>query len=386
MLALGAAELNVERPDSSVHSEVLKHRGRAIVGLQKALNDESSWTMPGHSDAILATCYILVAQTGLMADATDDFNIAVRGCALVEEKLRAEKIQTAFQLTPNDMYLRLGRALKAAEPRLRTIPTPDLALDLLHELMPLVRTSSAFPFAQAVEQCMTKLQHEPVEAYIDSLINFSQWYHLALGIVGSLREPNEAAHIVVLEGMLLANMIWMKVLIPLILWPRRSEKTNPFPGKALLEASFWIEAIAGWVPLDYQHLMAWSVRVTEAIPHNLLKITYNKHTINRARSVAGKLDILYRIDSQAHTMLASVLRIASELASWFEGHAMANISNDDYGTHFSQGNFGPVPVPLGQLNHSFSRVLRTKRGPEPPPVDASVLDEDHFPFVIFSRL
>ncbi|KPI38229.1 uncharacterized protein AB675_983 [Cyphellophora attinorum] len=387
MLALGAAELNIERPDALVHAEVLKHRGRAIAGLQHALKDESSWGVPGHPDAMLATCYILVAQTSHMADAAHDFSVAVRGCAVVEEKLRREQIQTAFELGLKDLHGRLTKSLTAAHPRLATIPTPDLAMSLVREILPHVKDLAAYPFALAIDRCLAKFQYSPAEAYTESLANFSQWYHLALGIVDCLRSPTEAVYVVVLQGILTANMIWMKVLIPLILWPRRSEKTNPFPRKALFEGSCWVESIAEWVPLQYQHLLSWSIRVIDAIPKKLMNTsTCNSSVHSRAANVSAKLETLHNIHNHAHKMLGSILRLASELVSWFEGHATANLGTKDDDRDMSYGEFGPIPVPLGQLNHSFSRVLRTKRGPEPSPLDESVLDEDDFPFLLFSRL
>lgn len=403
MLALGAAEINVERPDATVQSEVFKHRGRAITGLQNALKDEASWSIPGHPDAMLATCYILVAQTSHMSDATDDFNVAVRGCALVEEKLRRENIKTAFQMATHDLQTRLSNALKEAHPRLSRIPSPKLASSLLHELIPRVENTPAYPFAMAISRTLSKFQHSPAEAYTESLANFSQWYYLAMGIVDTLRHPTEAIYTVLLQGILTANMIWMKVLIPLILWPRRNEKNNPFPSKALFEASCWIEAIAEWVPLEYQHILSWSMRVVEAVPAKLMR--FDARSPNRAACVSAKLAILYNISQHAHKMLGSILRLASELVSWFEGHATAHLgvsdsihenerfappsstsSSSSSSSLLLDSNFGPIPVPLGQLNYSFSRTLRTKRGPEPPPLDESVLDEDHFPFLLFSRL
>ena len=68
ILALGASEFHRAHPDVQVEYNLLKHRGRAIAGLNKALDDMDAWSTVGHPDAVLATCYALISQSSHFPD------------------------------------------------------------------------------------------------------------------------------------------------------------------------------------------------------------------------------------------------------------------------------------------------------------------------------
>lgn len=347
MLALGAAELHADHPDDGISTDILKHRGRAISGLQKAMNDTASWYICGYPDAILATCYILVSQCSHMRDATDDFNIAVRGCALVTEKLCRDQIKTSFQLLPEDLYELIRVGLRNANHRVAKLPSLEPALRALIDLDEHIGSSRAKPFADALAQNLMQFSESPSETYIESLKNFGSWYHLALGVIDSLRDPQEAPFVVILETLLLANMVWLKLLVPLIIWPRPHNKpsSNPLPKKALVEIAHWVEAIGHYLPHEYQRFMEFPLSVVGAIPWKTLEIIRpsNKDT---AASVASKVDILQSIDGQAHTMLGRFLRLTSELASWFAGYIVANTTSRPQELATNRKPM-PVPMPLG---------------------------------------
>lgn len=386
MIALGASELHEEHPDAGMEPDIFRHRGQAIAGLQKAMNDSSSWSSDGHGhpDAILATCYILVSQSSRMRDATEDFNIAVRGCALVTEKLRRERIKTSFHLSSEILHDKLREALRHADHRLAMLPSPEPALRALIDMEGHIYTSKARPFGEALSATMMKFQNSPTEAYIESMNHFTSWYNLALGIIDSLRNPEDAAFVMILEVMLLGNMIWLKILIPLMIWPRPNLKStdNPIPVKALIEITHWVEAMTQYTPEEYQHLLDWPSRVVGAIPWRVLQASLPSQE-TRSASVAAKLDVLQNIGTQSHTMLGWTLRLASELASWFEGYVSSNTSTAPTSQALER-NFTPVPMPLGQVD-----PVRTQSGTDQAidaNLDPSVLDADEFPFLLFSRL
>lgn len=386
MLALGGAELQANCLHAIEEPDILKHRGQAIAGLQRALTDAASWSSLGQPDAILATCYILVYQSSRMHDAIDDFSIAVRGCALVTEKLRREKIETSFQLMSEGVYERLRPDLKLADQQLAILPSVEPALRTLIDLEDYINSSKAKPFAEAISRTLMKFSHSPAEAYIESLNHFDGWYHLALGVIDSLHNPDQATSAIVLELILLANMVWLKLLIPLQIWPRLHIKStdNPIPSKALVEIAHWVEATAQFLPSEHQIFMEWPSGVVDAIPWATLQVGLPSETVTAA-SVAAKLEILRDINSQAHVMLGWILRLASELASWFEGHVVANAS-DGHSSRKMERSYGAVPVPFGQLGTAFPHGCDGRDQSHGMQFHPSALDQDELPFLDFSRL
>ena len=105
-LAVSASEL--QRINSEVHAEcdMFNHRGRAIAGLNKALEKED-WNPAGHADAILATCYLLISQSSHMSDGLQDFEVFVRGTALITERIRETKPKTSLNVTQYWLQARL---------------------------------------------------------------------------------------------------------------------------------------------------------------------------------------------------------------------------------------------------------------------------------------
>jgi hypothetical protein len=155
---LGAAASHLELiTGDDLSSTALHHRVRAIQGSGEALTQTNRAGSDG--DALLAACYLLTFQSSYMKDGIPEFFQFVRGCTLVSNQLREEKLPMAFFLTSEDHFEFMeGRLLNlpiinselldgaekslSALPSILELPVHFTIFDLLVECIATVRTSS----------------------------------------------------------------------------------------------------------------------------------------------------------------------------------------------------------------------------------------------------
>lgn len=101
ILGLAASHLEL-LTGAGLSSVAIHHRLLAIKGSNEALQMSSRTGSDG--DALLAACYLLTFQSLHIKDGIHEFFTFVRGCSLLSNQLREEKLPMAFFLTSNDHF------------------------------------------------------------------------------------------------------------------------------------------------------------------------------------------------------------------------------------------------------------------------------------------
>lgn len=81
----------------NLSSSAIHHRILAIKGSNEAMSHPRR--SGSEADALLASCYLLAFQSSYMKDGLQEFFRTIRGCSLVSDQLRAEKLPMSFYLT-----------------------------------------------------------------------------------------------------------------------------------------------------------------------------------------------------------------------------------------------------------------------------------------------
>ena len=78
-------------------SSAIHHRILAIKGSNDAMSHPQR--SGSEADALLASCYLLAFQSSYMKDGLSEFFRTIRGCILVSDQLRAEKLPMSFYIS-----------------------------------------------------------------------------------------------------------------------------------------------------------------------------------------------------------------------------------------------------------------------------------------------
>lgn len=338
ILALGASEMERSSLYLPLRSDVLKHQGRAISGLNKALDDSNSWNTYGHADAVLAACYALIYQSSRISDGMKDFSVLVQGCALITNKIQQSKLKTVLIVSHDWPRHEIDRGLQHIEAKLQDshMALVKTGLESLHEIQQARALSDAYPFWKA---CVVTLEHfisSPVEGYTFSITRYSAWYHLAGEMLKALRHQNNWT-VFAIVATFMANMILLKVVIPLHTWP---EGKRRLPFGTLRRMLHWIEVIDKYVEEPHRRYVAWARHIATLVPE-LPPETHYDHS--RPKLGSSRTDLLDDLParlvflsfqpsiflsqaypdslitvSSAHMILGEILRLGSEVTAWFE--------------------------------------------------------------------
>lgn len=169
ILGVAASHLELITGDD-LSSIALHHRVQAIQGSGQALTQK--YRAGSDGDALLAACYLLTFQSSYMKDGVPEFFQFVRGCTLVSNQLREEKLPMAFFLAAEDHFEFMeGRLLNlpvinqelldgaekslAALPSILELPVQFTIFELLIECIAALRTSSlqGMPKSFNIRQC-----------------------------------------------------------------------------------------------------------------------------------------------------------------------------------------------------------------------------------------
>lgn len=103
----------------NLSSSAIHHRILAIKGSNLAMS--SPRRSGSEADALLGACYLLAFQSSYMRDGLFEFFRTVRGCSMVSEQLRAEKLPMSFYLSGKVHF-------QFMQPKLLDLPTinPEL--------------------------------------------------------------------------------------------------------------------------------------------------------------------------------------------------------------------------------------------------------------------
>jgi hypothetical protein len=264
ILALGASDMDRSNPPEPLYHAVLKHRGRAIAGLNKALDDLQAWSLYGYSDAVLATCYALIYQTSRIKDGLEDMKVLVQGCALITSRIQEHKLKTALIVSPERPRPRVEHGLAHIQ---ASIPVNYVSLiragaESLSSIEQATILSADRPFWKALTMTLIQFSSTPVEGYVHSIQRYGAWYDLARGLLTTLQQRDNWTALVLVASYL-ANAILLKVLIPLHIWP---ESNHRFPVLTLRYMTHWIEAIYEHVNEPHRRHVAWAKHVVQRIP------------------------------------------------------------------------------------------------------------------------
>lgn len=118
------------------------------------------------------------------------------------------------------------------------------------------------PFWKALTMTLIQFSSSPVEAYVHSILRYSAWYDLAGGLLTTLQQHDNWTALVLIASYL-ANVILLKVLIPLQIWP---ESNHRLPVFTLRYMTHWIEAVVEHVNEPHRRHVAWANYVVKLIP------------------------------------------------------------------------------------------------------------------------
>lgn len=153
ILGVAASHLELITGDD-LSSVALYHRVRAIKGSSEALTQNNRTGSDG--DALLGTCYLLTFQSSYMKDGIADFFQFVRGCALVSNQLREERLPMAFFLAAEDHFQFMeGRLTNLPFINSELIDGAEISLSMLP---PMLEFSAQVKFCQWMLDCLNALR------------------------------------------------------------------------------------------------------------------------------------------------------------------------------------------------------------------------------------
>jgi Fungal Zn(2)-Cys(6) binuclear cluster domain/Fungal specific transcription factor domain len=310
VLTQGASDFRLANPAVRVEYELLTLRGRAIAGLNKALDDVDAWNTVGFPDAVLATCYALCLQSSHVVDGLEDFGTFVQGSALVTERIRCSGLKTALNVTQGWPQHRIRPGLEHIERQMTDFTLIHQGLQALTDISSSLEITKESKFLQALRTTLSSFVRSPVQGYLESMLSYGHWYRLGEGLLVALRGTSSNPTTVVLIAAFLANMVLIKVLIPLQTWP--PSMSNKLPFKTLQEMEQWVDAINASVPEHIQQYLSWPKSIFGLLPTSQIQQNAS------VRSFDAKVDILRNMELKAHMLLGDILRLGSELTSWFE--------------------------------------------------------------------
>jgi hypothetical protein len=254
MLALGASDLARAHRNVFVEHDMLRHRGRAILGLKAAVEDAEAWQQTGHADAVLATCYSLTFQASHLPDALQDFGVFVQGCALATEKIRQNSIRTSLNVDPAWPQRKLEAALEHLQGKSLDVPLIARALEGIDQV--LTQTTSPFchAFGRAMQQTMGGFRESAAKGFLLSSLSYNSWYELGSGLLQAFQDPQDTAPMI-LGAYFVGDIALSKAIIPLHLFPDTSRAQ--LPAATLKQMGSWVEAITAMVSESQRILLAW---------------------------------------------------------------------------------------------------------------------------------
>ena len=248
-----------------------------------------------------------------MTDGAQDFETFAHGCALMTSAIQEGKLRTALNVTTDWPEERLADALLQLFPD--RLPESDLlfigsGISLLENIQEASAASTCYPFWQAQMKMSQQFYHSPRLAVISSFNSFSNWFSLSPGLLSALRKPSDSLGIILI-ALFLANMTLCKVLMPLRMWPETAKSPLGLPIRSLQQTEQWIEAIYRTVPESEQGQLTRPRIMMRMFPYTSLFVR-DEGAENR------KLEILQDLENKAHMVVGDILRLGSDLTTWFE--------------------------------------------------------------------
>ena len=256
ILALGGTHLSRLLPESNYATEAMVDRGRAIEGLNQALN-KTNRTF-GESDAMLAVCYALTFQSSYMDDGLQDFITMVRGCALVTGKVKSDGVPTAFNIENDTHYRIMSR-------RLHQLPHIDSdilveAVLALNDVRHLLEHPIDLDFHAAILNTIGALQISSAEGYIQFTLIYRFFYAMSHEDFAYFINSHNLA-IQLLLAYFLATQFIMAPLAQYE-WPDHAPKVG---AEVLLGTIQWAEKIFEKISPLWESYLEWPKKIVRIV-------------------------------------------------------------------------------------------------------------------------
>ena len=198
--------------------------------------------------------------------------------------------------------------------RLTDLSPIEEGLDALDDLRQSLVMSSDEVFWLAMRRSLSAFLQSPTKGYLESMLAYGRWYSLAPGLLKALRGAASNPSAIILVATFMASMILIKLLVPLQTW----QDTSPskLPHNALCQMRQWVYAIDQTVPDNMRKTIDWAKSIMELLP--LPSTEDSETTFSPPLSLEAKIDMLQNMEKKAHMVLGDVVRLGSELTSWFE--------------------------------------------------------------------
>ncbi|KAH6716696.1 hypothetical protein BKA61DRAFT_572772 [Leptodontidium sp. MPI-SDFR-AT-0119] len=291
ILGLAASHLEL-LTGADLSSQAIHHRILAIKGSNEGLQLKTRSGSDG--DALLAACYLLTFQSSYMKDGIHEFFQFVRGCALLSNQLREEKVPMAFFLTSNDHF-------SFMEKRLTDLPIIndellESAERSLVELPPYFDVSVHKIFYTSMIVCLEAVKVSSLHGYFKFIFIYQSLNRMSNDLFRDFIDPENHTSRILIAHFLAIQLIMLPILDRE--WAGRTKNT---PARMNLA---WMTSIYESTPPYLQHLVEWPQAVAEAVRDELAGKQTNIPRIQILQKKAGcSKDVVYGVDSISRGML-----------------------------------------------------------------------------------
>ena len=315
ILGLAASHLEL-LTGSDLSAQAIHHRVLAIKGSNNALQLKSRTGSDG--DALLAACYLLTFQSSYMKDGIHEFFQFVRGCALLSNQLREEKVPMAFFLTSNDHFSFMEKRLidlpaineellECAErslgalPGCFEVPVHEIFYTAMVVCLEAVKVSSLH--GQSFS-CLLPLIY-PLYRLVRNnriciLMSFSGYFKFIFIYQSLNRMSNDLFRDFIdpenaISRILIAHFLAIQLIMLPILDREWAGRTKNTPARMNLA---WMTSIYESSPRHLRHLVEWPQAVAEAVRDELAGKQSNVPRVPILQKKAGfSRDVVYGVDS-----------------------------------------------------------------------------------------
>ncbi|CZR62609.1 uncharacterized protein PAC_12506 [Phialocephala subalpina] len=273
---LGAAASHLELiTGDDLSSVALHHRVRAIQGSSEALTQKNRAGSDG--DALLAACYLLTFQSSYMKDGIPEFFQFVRGCSLVSNQLRDEKLPMAFFLTAQDHF-------EFMEKRLANLPVInsellDGAERSLSALPPIFELPVHFTFHERIIETIAALRTSSLQGYFKFIKIYQSINLLDNQAFTDFSDPTNT-----ISRILIAHFFAIQLMMLPILDREWAGRTKTTPCRMNLD---WVARINESLPAHMKHYVDWPTAVADAVLEELTGVHVTIPRISILRKKEG---------------------------------------------------------------------------------------------------
>ncbi|KAN0104172.1 hypothetical protein V8E51_009917 [Hyaloscypha variabilis] len=256
----------------------IHHRLLAVQGSNAALSMKTRTGSDG--DALLGSCYLLTFQASYMRDGLFEFFTMVRGCSLLSNQLREEKLPMAFFLTEKDHF-------KFMEERLLDLPVISAELvegaqASLAAVQPLCTMPSHTTFFQLLDDCVEAIRMSSLHAYFKFVSIFQGIIQMEPDTFQAFMDSSN-----IVARILISNFFALQFIVAPIInreWAGRKRST---PARNHLDQ---IYQLAKGIPDEYRGYLDWPLAIADAVVDEVVgnKSLVPKVPILRKKEWAGR--------------------------------------------------------------------------------------------------